>query len=402
MSDLTYVGRQPIYAADDTVFAYELLYRNSKENWADIDDDNHATAELLSNVFTSIGLDTLVGDRRAFINMPREFLLGEYPLPEIKQQVVIEILEHVKPDADVLDALRNLKQQGYTLALDDYVFEEHLEPFLELADIIKIDIMASGVDTLADRVSELARYKVELLAEKVETEDEVRICRELGFAYFQGYHFAKPKVVSGKKITGNQLATMQLLSELNRADVTIDELTDLIQQDIAISYKLLRYVNSAMYSFNREIDSIRDAIVVLGVNTLVKLVNMVAIGSMGAVNGDDYRSAMFRARMCERLAIATGKKDEGASYFLVGLFSSLDRLLGVPMEEVLVMLPLADDIKLAISDHSGRYGEILAAVIAYELDDFDNLADNSLDPQQVIDCYVEAIAWADESSALVA
>ncbi len=402
MSDLTYVGRQPIYAADDTVFAYELLYRNSKENWADIDDDNHATAELLSNVFTSIGLDTLVGDRRAFINMPREFLLGEYPLPEIKQQVVIEILEHVKPDADVLDALRSLKQQGYTLALDDYVFEEHLEPFLELADIIKIDIMASGVDTLADRVSELARYKVELLAEKVETEDEVRICRELGFAYFQGYYFAKPKVVSGKKITGNQLATMQLVSELNRADVTVDELTDLTQQDIAISYKLLRYVNSAMYSFNREIDSIRDAIVVLGMNTLVKLVNMVAIGSMGGVNGDDYRSAMFRARMCERLAIATGKKDESASYFLVGLFSSLDRLLGVPMEEVLVMLPLADDIKMAISDHSGRYGEILAAVLAYELDDFDNLADSSLDPQQVIDCYVEAIAWADESSALVA
>ena len=402
MSDLTYVGRQPIYAVDDTVFAYELLYRNSEQNWADIDDDNHATAELLSNVFTSIGLDTLVGDKRAFINTPREFLLGEYPLPEIKQQVVIEILEHVQPDADVLAALQKLKNQGYTLALDDYVFEQHLEPFLELADIIKIDIMASGIDNLADRVSGLDRYDVELLAEKVETEEEVQTCRDLGFKYFQGYYFAKPKVVSGKKITGNQLATMQLLTELNRADVTTEELAALIQQDIAISYKLLRYVNSAMYNFNREIESIRDAIVVLGMTALVKLVNMVAIGSMGTVKGDDYRSAMFRARMCETLAIKTGQKKEAPSYFLVGLFSSLDRLLGVPMDEVLGMLPLAEEIKRAISDHTGMFGEILAAVIAYELDDFDNLANSSLDPQQVIDCYVQAIAWADETSDLVA
>jgi len=402
VSDLTYVGRQSIFDADDAVFGYELLYRNSEQNWAEISDDNHATAELLSNVFTSIGLDSLVGNKRAFVNMPREFLLGNYPLPEIKQQLVIEILEHVQPDADVLAALRNLKQQGYTLALDDYVFEQHMEPFLEVADIIKIDVMASGMDDMAERVTGLQRYNVELLAEKVETAAEMQTCRDLGFKYFQGYYFSRPKIISGKKITGNQLVTMQLLSTLNSVNVNTDELVELIQQDIAISYKLLRYVNSAMYTFNREIESIRDAIVVLGMTALVKLVNMVAINSMGELNDEAYRTAMFRARMCETMAEEAGHKADASTYFLVGLFSNLDALLGVPMAEVMNRLPLADGIKQALLDHTGHYGEILATVKAYEQDDFENLHSNELEPQQIVDCYIKAIVWADGISDLVA
>ena len=284
MSDLTYVGRQSIYDANGDVFGYELLYRDSEQNWADIADHSHATASLLNNVFTSIGLESLVGDKRAFINMPTEFLLGEYPLPETRQQLVIEILEHVKPDADVLVALKKLKQQGYTLALDDYVFEEHLEPFLEIADIIKVDISASGLENLSEQVAQLRAYDVELLAEKIETEAEVQTCRDLGFRYFQGYYFSRPEVVSGRNVATDQLATVQWLSELNYADVTADQLADLIQQDDAISDKLLRYLNSAMYSFNREIESVRDAFVVLGLEALVKLVNLVAVGSVGDIN----------------------------------------------------------------------------------------------------------------------
>lgn len=287
MSDLTYVGRQSIYDANGDVFGYELLYRDSEQNWADIADHSHATASLLNNVFTSIGLESLVGDKRAFINMPTEFLLGEYPLPETRQQLVIEILEHVKPDADVLVALKKLKQQGYTLALDDYAFEEHLEPFLEIADIIKVDISASGLENLSEQVAQLRAYDVELLAEKIETEAEVQTCRDLGFRYFQGYYFSRPEVVSGRNVATDQLATVQWLSELNYADVTADQLADLIQQDDAISDKLLRYLNSAMYSFNREIESVRDAFVVLGLEALVKLVklvNLVAVGSVGDIN----------------------------------------------------------------------------------------------------------------------
>jgi len=284
MSDLTYVGRQSIFDADDAVFAYELLYRNSEQNRADFTDDSHATAALLNNVFTSIGLDTLVGNKRAFINMPREFLLGDYPLPETRQQLVIEILEHVQPDTEVLEALRKLKQQGYTLALDDYVFQQHLEPFLEIADIIKVDIAACGLEGLSERVAQLRAYDVELLAEKVETAAEMQTCRDLGFNYFQGYHLSRPKVVSGRELVGNQSATVKFLSNLHRTDVTTDELAALIQQDVAISYKLLRYLNSAMYGLNREIESIRDAIVMLGVDALVKLVNLVAVGSVGNIN----------------------------------------------------------------------------------------------------------------------
>ncbi len=402
MSELSYVGRQSIFDADDQVFAYELLYRNSEENRAEIANENHATAELLSNVFTSIGLENIVGEKCAFVNMPRDYLLGDYPLPERNQQLVVEILEHVEPEPAVLQALQELKARGYTLALDDYVFEEHLEPFLELADIIKIDVMAAGLDDLASRVEQLKSYKVKLLAEKVETAEEVRVCKELGFSYFQGYYFSKPKVVSGKKITGNQLATMQLLSEVNQADVSTEKIAGLIQQDIAISYKLLRYVNSAMYSFNREIESIRDAIVVLGQTALVRLINMVAIGSMGELNDEAYRTAMFRARMCESIAVELDRKDDAASYFLVGLFSSLDALLGVPLDEVVGALPLAESSKNALLSHTGAYGEVLALVLAYELNELEACNDLPIDRQTVVDCYINAISWADGATRLVA
>ncbi len=167
MPDLIYVGRQSIYDRDFNVAAYELLYRSDNRNYVDIDDHGLATAELLSNVFTSIGFDELVGDKPAFINMPREFLLGSYPIPEVHSDIVIEILEHVEPDKEVIDALLALKKKGYTLALDDYIFDVMHEPYLEIVDIIKLDVAELGIKRLQEEVAQLKQYNVKLLAEKV-------------------------------------------------------------------------------------------------------------------------------------------------------------------------------------------------------------------------------------------
>ena len=186
MPDLIYVGRQSIFDRDFNVSAYELLYRSNNVNSVDVDDHSLATAELLSNVFTSIGFEDLVGDKPAFINMPREFLVGSYPIPEIHSNIVIEILEHVEPDEEVMDALLILKKRGYTLALDDYIFDPVHEPFLKIVDIIKLDVADIGLDQLSEKLPELKQYGARLLAEKVETESEAEQCLALGFDLFQG------------------------------------------------------------------------------------------------------------------------------------------------------------------------------------------------------------------------
>ena len=256
MSDLIYVGRQSIYDRDFNVAAYELLYRSDSRNYVDVNDHSMATAALLNNVFTSIGFDDLVGDKPAFINMPREFLVGSFPIPEINSNIVVEILEHVEPDEEVIDALLILKKRGYTLALDDYIFEPEHEPFLKIVDIIKLDVADIGIDSLREKIAQLKPYNVKLLAEKVETQHEVEQCLGMGFDLFQGYYFSRPKLVSGKKISPNQVAVVELAAKLRQKNIDVDSLFGPISRDVTLSYKLLRYVNSAMYSFEREITSI--------------------------------------------------------------------------------------------------------------------------------------------------
>ena len=365
MSDLVYVGRQSIYDRDFNVSAYELLYRSEKVNSVNVVDHGLATAALLSNVFTSIGFEDLVGDKPAFINMPREFLVGSYPIPDINSNIVVEILEHVEPDKEVIDALLILKKRGYTLALDDYIFDPMHDPLLKIVDIIKLDVLDIGIEQLGAKIAQLKQYNVKLLAEKVETESEAEQCLAMGFDLFQGYYFSYPKIVSGRKISGNQIAIVELANKLHQPNVEVSKLTDLISHDVALSYKLLRYVNSAMYSFEREITSIDETVFILGLDTLVRLVHVVMAGSFSEDNGHILESALVRALMCEALAIELAKKPEKGTYFMTGLFSRLDALLGVPLGEVLAELPIGDDVKQALLEGSGELGQALSVVVDY-------------------------------------
>ncbi|OUS05203.1 hypothetical protein A9Q90_06865 [Gammaproteobacteria bacterium 54_18_T64] len=394
MSDLIYVGRQSIYDRDFNVAAYELLYRSDSRNFVDIDDQSMATAALLSNVFTNIGFDDLVGDKPAFINMPREFLVGSYPIPEINSSIVVEILEHVEPDEEVIDALLILKKRGYTLALDDYIFDPLHEPFLKIVDIIKLDVADIGIEQVRKKISRLKRYDVKLLAEKVETQHEVEQCMAMGFDFFQGYYFSRPKIISGKKISANQIAVVELAAQLREKDVDVDSLFDTISRDVTLSYKILRYVNSAMYSFEREITSINEALTILGLDTLARLVHVVMAGSFSQDNGDVLESALVRALMCEALAPELCQKQERGTYFMVGLFSRLDALLGIPLADALKELPLGDTVKLALLDGSGELGEVLTTVVDYCEGRITNLSAASVDLKRLMDSYLEVVPVA--------
>lgn len=397
-----FLARQPIYDRKLEVFGYELLFRSGVNGHAEFADADQATSQVLLNAFMEIGLESIVGDRIAFINFTRAFIMGHYPLPFPPGKGCLEILEDIKVDAELVEAVRHLSGQGYTIALDDFVYHETLRPLVKLADIIKIDVLALDRAELKRHVALLRKFGAKLLAEKVETQDDYAFCRELGFDYFQGYFFCKPKVISGSRMPANRLVALRLLAGLQNPDIRIDELDALVSQDVTMSYKLLRCINSAFYSLPRKVESIRQAIVILGIQWLKTWVSLMVLANIDDKPRELMITAMVRAKMCELLAAAAGQK--GAErFFIAGLFSVLDALMDRPLEELLKTLPLSDDISAALLQHQGPLGPTLHCVLAYDHGNWDEVHCPVLSTSEVTQTYLDAVAWAGQvAQALLA
>lgn len=397
MQDI-FIGRQPIFDRDLQVYAYELLFRSGTENRAGEFDGDQATSQVIVNAFIEIGLDQIVGDQPAFINLTRSFVTSSAPLPFPKDRVVLEVLEDIHPDAEVVAGARALAAQGYTLALDDFVFNENLRPLIELAHIVKIDLMSLSRAELDEHVRMLRGYPVKLLAEKIETQEEFEHCKALGFDYFQGYFLSRPNVVQSQQLPPNRLAVLQLLSKLQNPDVDAGEIEGLISHDIALSYKLLRYINSAFFALPRKIDSIRQAVVYLGTQSIKTWVTLLVVAGLGNKPAELVIQAMQRAKMCELLA-QTAKRPHTEAYFTVGLFSLLEALMDTPLPKILESLPFTEDIRAALLKQEGPYGEALTCVIAYEKGDFNRAWFDRLAPSQMTDAYLASARWADQSAS---
>ncbi|MBI5041049.1 MAG: HDOD domain-containing protein [Gammaproteobacteria bacterium] len=307
MQDI-YIGRQPIFDRDLNVFAYELLFRSGTQNHAGEFDGDQATSQVIVNAFIEIGLDQIVGTHRAFINLTRSFVTSSTPLPFPKDRVVLEVLEDIRPDAEVIASVRSLAEQGYTVALDDFVFNDDLKPLVELAQIVKIDLMALSREQLDEHVRLLRGYNVKLLAEKIETQEEFEHCKELGFEYFQGYFLSKPNIVQSQQLPPNRLAVLQLLSKLQDPESDAGEVEKLVSQDVALSYKLLRYINSAFFALPKKIDSIRQAVVYLGTSAIKTWITLLVVAGLGNKPTELVIQAMQRAKMCELLAQTAKRK----------------------------------------------------------------------------------------------
>ena len=390
-----YVGRHPIYDRKLNVVAYELLYRSSHQNFADISDGNKATSELLTAAFMSIGIEKIVGQKKAFVNLTREFLIGDFLLPLNQDQIVLEILEDIAVDDEVVAAMHRLRDDGYTLALDDFVLENNQLPLVELAHLVKIDIAVLSRDELVAHVDLLRTKNVRLLAEKVETREELDLCMELDFDYFQGYFFCKPNIVSGDRIPENRAAVLGLLGAVYMPNVEIAALVDRISQDVTISYKLLRFINSAYFGVRAPIGSIKQASVRLGLEPLKKWVAMIALSTTNTALPEVIVMALVRARMCELLAEASGESNHSESFFTVGLFSMLEQMMDTPLDEILSQLPLDDEVIVALTKMEGRRGGILNTVIDYEQQVCTTGAVCGFTQEQLTDSYVESVAWAD-------
>ncbi|CCO25430.1 EAL and HDOD domain-containing protein [Maridesulfovibrio hydrothermalis] len=406
--DSFFVARQPVFHTDWAIWGYELLFRNSEDSrFADIGDEDAATSQVIADGFGLIQEDIIEG-QRLLVNFPRNMLLEEAAAGMLPPEVcVVEILEHVQPEPDVLEALKQLKKSGYTLALDDYVGQKGFEPFIELADIIKVECLGMGRDKLTQITNKLSKYDVTLLAEKVEDSDMFNFCKGLGFELFQGFFFSRPEIIPGKKMSTNNMNRMQLLKSVSGDNFDVDDLTRTINSDVSISYRLLRFMNSPTFGLPNTINSIQQAIVLLGYKKLAGWLRVILLSDMcsGPAGNELAFLSIKRAKFLELMAADNNCGFLSAeSMFLLGLFSLLDVLMGRPMEELLAELPIEDELVKALTGEDGCASLWLDLVRAFEKADWTGLgtliAENNLSALSIARNHLAAMQWANEVALL--
>ncbi|MEE8321287.1 MAG: HDOD domain-containing protein [Gammaproteobacteria bacterium] len=394
MTTQVLVGRQPIFNQKLDVVAYELLYRDANnEDSAEFHDADQATTEVIINTFLEIGLQNITGQLPAYINLTRSYLLGEKTLPIQKDQIVLEVLENVEIDSQLVDSLRELSKQGYTIALDDYLYQEHHDELIKIADIIKIDVLSLSQDDIKHQVDILKKHDVTLLAEKIETQDIFEFCKSSGFDLYQGFFLSKPKTISGQQISTNRLPILRLMSMLYDENVEISDLENIINQDVSLSYRLLRYINSSFYGLRIKIESVNHALVLLGIIKIRHWISLICLTRIEDKPSYIITTALVRSRMCELLAEASGDRNSN-SYFTVGLFSSLDALLDMTMEKILATMPLSEAIVQALLNGDGIMGAALNCTLQYERGNWEAVSFCELDISTIKDCYLQSIKWA--------
>ncbi|MBN1291762.1 MAG: HDOD domain-containing protein [Candidatus Latescibacteria bacterium] len=395
-----YVGRQPIYNQELLVSGYELLFRDCNTDKANIKDHDLATSQVILNTFMEIGIERLVGNGMAFINLTRGFIIEKFPLPMLQGRVVLEILENIPIDKKLITALYDLRDLGYQLALDDVVQPEKVSLLLDVVDIVKLDLIQTDLSRLHEYVSFLRKYNVQLVAEKVETLDMFDLCKGYGFEFYQGFFLCRPNVIEGYRIPAARFNILRLLSKLLNPDLEIREIEQIIRQDVSLSYKLLRLINSVFYGRPMHIKSIRQALTMLGILQIRNWASLLFLSRIDDKPAELVITAMVRARMCEILANEI-KIEDADSGFAVGLFSVLDALLDLPIEEILESLPLADSIQMALLHEEGSLGKVLHCTLAYERGDFDEALCPGSNPDITREAYLTSIDWANSIKSLL-
>jgi c-di-GMP phosphodiesterase len=393
-----FVARQPIYDARMEVWAYELLFRAANDDdRAELRNANTATASTVVTTFADIGLDALVGGRMCFVNMTREFILSDFVPLLPAGRVALEVTREIASDPDISTKLSELAEMDYLVVLDDFVMRADSVDMLELAHMVKLDVQSFTDEQLRAQVEALAEYKVKLIAERIEDHEQFERCRDAGFGYFQGHFFCRPKTITGKGIPANRLGQMQLVAALQDPNVELEELDRVISRDLGVSYRLLRWINSAYFSLPRRVTSVHEALMLLGVRSVRSWAMLVTLAGLDDSPSELARTALVRAKMCEQVGQALGATDAEA-HFTVGLFSVIDAFMHMRMEDVLAELPLAPTVAEALLDRTGVLGEVLEWVVAYERGEFGLLGEPVPGADRVMrDSYVAALRFADES-----
>jgi EAL and modified HD-GYP domain-containing signal transduction protein len=314
----------------------------------------------------------------------------------------VEVLEGQRVDASMLHSLKVLREQNYTIALDDFVLTPETENLIPYADIIKLDVLQLSQAQLLSHVRHLKPFGIQLLAEKVETYEMLEFCKKAGFDLFQGYFLARPQIMTGRKMSDNKQSVLQLLSALHDPDVQIEKIEKMIARDTVLSFKLLRLVNSAAFGLARKVDSLKQAIMLLGINKIKNWVNILAMSNLGNKPHELSVAALTRARMCEVIANHLNGRVKQDGFFTVGLLSTIDAFMDMPLDSLLGSISLSEHINDAILNKLGNEGKVLAITTHYERGEWDQidwkfLQDNNISPEMLTQIYVDTISWVDKT-----
>ena len=397
-----FVTRQAIFDKKKEVHGYELLFRAGFESYYDTLDADKATVDMMAFV----NFSELTDGKRGFAKFPRNLLLKEFPATLPSEMVTVGIAEDIEPDDQLLATCRQLKAAGCQLAMENFTLDRRDSPLLELADVVKVDFTTT---TIVDRMAvceELGGSGVEMLARKVATADEFDQAVEWGYSYFHGSFVSKPVIRPDKDISTNKLVHLQVLNEVNQPELPYDKLEDLIKQDVALTYKLLRFMNSVWFGLRYEVKSIKHALVLLGPKEVKKWASLVVVGG----TADDkprelLRCSLTRAKAAEQLAPLIGKKAVASDLFLMGMFSVIDALMDVPMASVLDQLPLSEQIKTALIAGEGPFRPVLDTVVAYEQGEWERFSAQAaalgLDETVVPELFRSALKWANNALEVI-
>jgi c-di-GMP-related signal transduction protein len=388
-----FIARQPVFDRNLKVFAYELLFRGGPQNLF-VPTKNAATSVIVDSTML-FDLQTLTGPAKAFINMDDASLHSRAAFLLPPDRIVIELLEGIVPNDACVEACRELRDAGYTLALDDFKDHPKWAPLIELVSFLKVDFRSSGIDERRAIAGRYARTEIQLVAEKVETEEELKNARSLGYCYFQGYFFCKPAMVAAREIPGSKLNYIRLLERAAAPEISFPEVEELLKQDPSLTYKLLRYLNSPVVGIRGEVHSVREAIALIGENEFRRWVRIVAVVAMAGDKPPELiRTALTRAYFCEEMSKPLGLPQESSDLFLMGLLSVTDAILNTPIERVLEKLPVAEKVRSALCGGENRYRDLYEALLAYERADWKHLTTKtaSIGAQEdsVPGCYLAA------------
>lgn len=402
----TFLARQAIFDRSLNVIGYEIFCRSGLENAFPSLDGDQATAQVIESSLNTFGLGSLTLGKKCYVNVTRRMLTQDYASLLPPKQTVLEIQDSVAQDAETVEACARLKKAGYQIALDSYRLARAGDPLVALADTFKVDLTQVPLEEQKEIVKRHGKPGVTLLAEKVEHRKELTAAMDLGYHLYQGYFFCRPEMASRKDIPAYKLNYLRFLREVNREDCNFDELERIIRQDVSLSVKLLRYINSAMFSLKSKVDSIKQALTLVGLALMKRWVTLLALSAMGDDRPHELIvTSLVRARFCEQVGLLAGLQKSSFELFMIGMLSAIDAILDRPMVEVLADLPLSDEVRQALMGNTMGLGRVLGLALAYERAEWDRLPalmdKVKMDVLKIPVLYRESVAWADQIFKIV-
>lgn len=397
-----FVARQPIFDRYQKIYGYELLFRSGLENFFDQGlDIDFASSKTLLDTLLLFGIDQLTQGKKMFLNFSKKVLLSEVAFALPKEQLIIELLETIQPEPEVIAVCKKLKKNGYILALDDFQYVPDYQPLIDLTHIIKVDFQLTQGHERKELIQRNRNKKIKYLAEKIESYEEYKEAVNIGYSYFQGFFFCRPLIVSGKDVPSYKLNLFQALQELNQSYMDVKKIEEIILRDVSLSYKLLRFINSAAFGIPGEIRSIRQALLLLGIVEIKKWMSLIVLSQIGSDSPEELLvNSIVRAKFCETIADQTKLKHRKYDFFIMGLFSFIDIFLNRSMAEILAELPIAADIKEALLGIPNDLRPVLDLIIMYEQGKWDSVAEISnkleLGSGKILANYLAAIKWVND------